>query len=213
MRQILALGPEITEERFNKSVWGTLDCNQLFHPNKNNSFYQIKQLLTLWAQCRDYLVSLLEKSLLYKVFEQLVKLTMMWLAQNWRWDMQSFKEANTLPTNRLFTCMAISVKMSCRGSMRKIVLFEALHMPGLLKSLCSSLQKKISRCFHCFCMIYLSINVFVPPPVDWLRQEIFIREKVNEFPGNNFLHSITMVMTHSAATQCSYYPLWWNICQ
>ena len=43
------------------------------------------------------------------------------------------------------------------------------YISRLLKSLCSSLQKKISRCFHCFCMIYLSINVFVPPPVDWLR--------------------------------------------
>ena len=41
MRQILALGPEITEERFNKSVSGTLDCNQLFHPNKNNSFTKL----------------------------------------------------------------------------------------------------------------------------------------------------------------------------
>ena len=123
------------------------------------------------------------KSLLYNVFQacndvtphlcsgytSVLMSTYEKLAQNWLWDMHTFKQASTLPTNRLFACMTISVKMSCRGSMRKIVLFEALHMPGLLKSLCSSLQKQISRCFHCFCMIYLSINVFVPPPFDWLR--------------------------------------------
>ena len=46
--------------------------------------------------------------------------------------------------------------------MHKIVLFEALHISPTKVIMQFFAEKQVSRCFYCFFMTYLSMNVMFP---------------------------------------------------